>query len=127
MHGSVGRLDDVAAQRYNHYATVVLIGGEIAIILWDFPRYKDQRIKANNPAIVVKGKSNKVCLLFIYSLTCFGNLSVTMLEHQLIIFDLTRTCRVTIIFRPKSVIEIERAWNLKTVSIRVFVGALRVS
>ena len=79
-------------------------------ILWDFPVHTDRTIQANRPDIIIKDRKNKVCVLIDMSVPTDKNISVKVFDKLSKYKDLE--------------IEIQKMWNLKTITVPVVVGSL---
>ena len=85
---------------------------ESTTVLWDFSIHTDREIRANRPDIIVKDKTNKVCLLIDVAVPSDSNVSIKEFEKKSKYKDLE--------------IEIQRMWKTKTKVISVVIGALGV-
>ena len=101
----------VTDQWYKHTPADV-VENESTTVLWDFSIHTDREIRANRPDIIVKDKTNKVCLLIDVAVPSDSNVSIKEFEKKSKYKDLE--------------IEIQRMWKTKTKVIPVVIGALGV-
>lgn len=94
---------------YEHKPSPVTEGNNVTI-LWDFPVRTDRTIQANRPDIIIKDFGNNSCLLIDMSVPCDKNVSVKEFDKLSKYKDLE--------------IEIQKMWNLKTITVPIIVGAL---
>ena len=89
-----------------------VIENKNAIILWDFDIHTDRTIQANRPDIVVKNHNDKTCFLIDMSVPSDTNVSLKIFEKLSSYKDLE--------------IEVTKIWHLKTTTLPVVIGALRM-
>ncbi len=94
---------------YNHEPQTVTESDDVTI-LWDMPIHTDREIKANRPDIVIKDKKEKSCMLIDVAIPSDRNTSVKVTEKLSKYKDLE--------------IEVNRMWQMKTITIPVVIGAL---
>ena len=94
---------------YEHHPLPVVEIDNITI-LWDFPVNTDRTIQANRPDIIIKDKKKKECILIDMSVPTDKNISVKVFDKLSKYKDLE--------------IEIQKMWNLKTITVPVVIGAL---
>ena len=82
-------------------------------ILWDMPIQTDRKIKGNRPDIIVKDKNQRTCQLIEISVPTERNTSIKTTEKLSKYEDLE--------------IEIEKMWDMNTMTIPIIIGALGLS
>ena len=97
---------------YEHQPETVTENEKVTI-LWDMQVHTDKTIKANKPDIIIKDKQEKTCMLIDMVIPADRNTSVKVAVEKLSKYkDLE--------------VEITKMWGLKTITVPVVIGALRV-
>ena len=89
-----------------------IVENKNATVLWNFDIHTDRTIQANRSDIVVKNHNDKTCFLIDMSVPSDTNVSLKIFEKVSKYKDLE--------------IEATKMWHLKTTTLQVVIGALRV-
>ena len=96
---------------YSHNPETIISSGQVTLI-WDMQIHTDKEIKANKPDIIIKDHANNTCQLTDMTIPSDRNVSIREVEKFSKYKDLE--------------IEISKMWKMKTTTIPVVIGALRV-
>ena len=100
------------SDRWYEHLTPLVVENQSATILWDYSIQTDRTIKANRPDIVIKDKTENICLLLDVSIPSDRNTSTKIFEKLSKYKDLD--------------IELTKSWLMKTINIQVVIRALGV-
>eukprot|EP00795_Rhopilema_esculentum_P010520 gene10520-19245_t len=99
-----------AHPNWYEYHPLQVVDSENVTILRDFPVNTDRTIQANRPDIIIKDRKTRMCILIDMRVLTDRNISVKEFDKLSKYKDLE--------------IEIQKMWNLKTITVPVIVGAL---
>ena len=99
--------------KWYEYKPLPVVNTLKVTILWDFPIRTDRTIQLNRPGIVIKHNQNKTCQFIHMSIPSDSNISAKEFEKLSKYKDLK--------------IEIAKMWKMKTKTIPVIVGTLRMT